>query len=153
MQYVNATIALALLGFALLRDAPGEATMFIVGALLAAIAFKHWLSTWMVRMLAIVAAGTMFSYFAHFFALVPALHEDWYLRPGEASDAFGLLFASFAMIPVLSEYSCRMKASAECERGRRQSEERKPPPPLAGAHRPKPPLAGVRRPLAPRQTL
>lgn len=141
MQYVNAVIAVALLGFALLRrDAPVEAAMFVVGALLAAIAFKHWLGTWMVRMLAIVAAGAMFSFFAQFFALVPTLHEHWYLRPQEAVEAVALLFAGFAMIPVLSEYSCRMKASAECERGRRQSEERKPL------------LAGVRNPLASRQT-
>ena len=45
---------------------------------------------------------------------------------GDGIRAAGLLFAGFAMIPVLSEYSCRMKASSECERGRRQFEERKP---------------------------
>ena len=126
MHYVNAIIAVALLGLALLmRHQPGEAAMFIVGAVLAAIAFKHWLSTWMVRTLAFVAAGTMFCYFGRFLLLVPTLQPDWYWQPLEVVDAVGLLFAGFAMMPVLSEYSCRMKASEECERGQR-SQSRKP---------------------------
>lgn len=127
MQYVNAFIAVVFLGLAvLLRHDPGEAAMFTLGAVLAAIAFKHWLSTWMVRMLAFMAAVAMFFYFGRFLFLVPTLQPDWYWQPLEVVDAVGLLFAGFAMIPVLSEYSCRMKASTECERGRRQFQERKP---------------------------
>lgn len=125
MQYVNAIIAVALLGLAvLMRDEPGQAMMFVLGAVLAAVAFKHWLSTWMVRLLAFVAAGTMFCYFGNFLFLVPTLQPDWYWQPLDVLDAAGLLFAGFAMIPVLTEYSCRMKASKECERGRRQSQEK-----------------------------
>lgn len=126
MQYANAIIAVVLLALALLKlDDPAEASMFILGAAIAAIAFKHWLSAWTVRLLAVVAAGMLFCYFWSFFSLVPHLQPDWYWQP-RAIDAVGLLFAGFAMIPVLSEYSCRMKASAMCERGRRQFEERKP---------------------------
>lgn len=128
MQFVNAIIAVVLLLLALAVGEAGHASMFIVGAVVAAIAFKHWLSTWMVRVLAFVTAGAMFYFFWSFFALVPTLQTDWYWQPVELIDAFGLLCAGFAMIPVLSEYSCRMKANAECERGRRQFEPRKPIP-------------------------
>ena len=127
MQYVNAIIAVALLGLAvLMRHDPGEAAMYVLGAILAATAFKHWLSTWMVRLLAFVAAGTLFCYFGKFLYLAPTLQPDWYWQPLEVLDVAGLLFAGFAMIPVLAEYSCRMKASNECERGRRQFQEKKP---------------------------
>lgn len=127
MQYVNGITACALLALALaLHTEPLVAAAFGAGAVLAAIAFKHWLRRWMVRVLAFVAAGMMFLYFGQFMSLVPNLHPDWYARPREALDAVGLLFAGFAMIPVLSEYSCRMKASDECERAQREFEERKP---------------------------
>ena len=125
MQYVNGIIAVVLLGLALIgRDDPVQAGMFILAATLAAIAFKHWLSRRIVRVLAIVAAGLLFWHFAQFLYVVPHLSPDWYWGSDGIRTA-GLLFAGFAMIPVLSEYSCRMKASSECERGRRQFEERK----------------------------
>ena len=127
MQFVNATIAVVLLVLALAVREGGAAVMFIVGAALAAIAFKHWLSVWMVRVLALFTAGSMFYFFWNFFALVPTLQPDWYWQPVEVIDAFGLLCAGFAMIPVLSEYSCRMKANAQCERGRRAPSEGQAP--------------------------
>ena len=127
MQYVNAITACALLALALaMRAEPMVAATFGVGAALAAIAFKHWLRLWMVRVLAFGAAAVMFLCFGQFMSLVPTLQPDWYWQPREALDAVGLLFAAFAMIPVLSEYSCRMKASEECERARREFQERKP---------------------------
>lgn len=143
MQYVNAVTACALLllALAMLSD-PLQAATFGVGAVLAAIAFKHWLRLWMVRVLAFVAAAAMFLYFGQFMSLVPTLQPDWYAQPREAIDAVGLLFAGFAMIPVLSEYSCRMKANEECERGRRQFRERKQP---GGRRERKPLLAPLRR--------
>lgn len=126
MQCVNAIIAVALLTFAVLSlDAPAQALMYIIGAALAAIAFKHWLSTWTVRALAIGTVCMLYWYFGQFFLRADQLAPGWY-GTGEAIPALGLLIAGFAMIPVLSEYSCRMKASAECERGRRRSEDRKP---------------------------
>ncbi len=128
MQYVNAMIAVALLALALARlDNPSGAAMFIFGAVLAAIALKHYLSSWAVRVLAFLAAGALFCYFGQFFVLVPDLQPSWYWQWGAGtSDAAGLLLAGFTMIPVLSEYSCRMKAGKECERGRRELEVRKP---------------------------
>ena len=126
MQYVNAFIAVVLLIFALLSLAePARALMYIVGAVLGAIALKHWLGVWTVRVLAVVTACTLYLYFGQFFLLAGNLEPGWY-GSGQAVSAVGLLVAGFAMIPVLSEYSCRMKASSECERGRRQFEARKP---------------------------
>ena len=125
MHYVNAMVAVALLALALLHlDEATLALMFASGAILAAIAFKHWLGTWMVRILAFGTAAALFVYFAQFFILAPTLQPDWY-RHSDGSHALELLIAGFAMIPVLSEYSCRMKASGECERGRREFQERK----------------------------
>ena len=128
MRYVNAIVAVTLLAFALLlRDEPMQAAMFIVGATLATIAFKPWLRPPIVRVLAVVATGVMFWHFAQFLYLVPNLQPDWYGNWGnDCVRTVGLLFAGFGMIPVLSEYSCRMKASEECERARRQFQERKP---------------------------
>lgn len=128
MRYVNAIVAAVLLGFALLsRHEPAQAAMFILGATLAAIAFKHWLSPRIVPVLAIVAAGIMFWHFAQFLYLVPHLHPQWYGNlGGDGVRSVGLLCAGFAMIPVLSEYSCRMKASGECERALRRFRERRP---------------------------
>ena len=126
MQYVNAVIAVALLVFALVSlAAPVEALMYAVGAVLAGIAFKRWLRAWMVRVLAIATAFALFWYFGQFFMLANSLEPGWYAG-GEAIHAIGLLCSGFAMIPVLSEFSCRMKADAECERGRRQFEEHNP---------------------------
>ena len=128
MRLVNAVIASALLMAAVLYlgDPPG-ASMFLVGAVVAAVALKRWLSAWTVRVLAFLAAGTLFCYFGQFFYLVPHLEPSWYWQwQGDALEAAALLLAGFAMIPVLSEYSCRMKATRECERGRREFEARKP---------------------------
>lgn len=128
MQYVNAMIAVALLVLAVLNlDDPPGASMFVFGAVLAAVALKHWLSAWTVRVLAFLAAGTLFCYFGQFFYLVPHLQPSWYWDwHGAGLEAAALLLSGFAMIPVLSEYSCRMKATRECERGRREFEARKP---------------------------
>ncbi|MDE0421854.1 MAG: hypothetical protein OXK76_13350 [Gammaproteobacteria bacterium] len=128
MQFVNAVIAVALLVLAVLNlgDPPG-ASMFLFGAVLAAVALKRWLGARSVRVLAFLAAGTLFCYFGQFFYLVPHLQPSWYWEwRGDALQAAALLFSGFVMIPVLSEYSCRMKATRECERGRREFESRKP---------------------------
>ena len=128
MQFVNAVIAVVLLVLAVLSlgDPPG-ASMFLFGAVLAAVALKRGLSAWTVRVFAFFAAGTLFCYFGQFFYLVPHLQPSWYWEwHGDALEAAALLLAGFLMIPVRSEYSCRMKATRECERGRREFESRKP---------------------------
>ena len=120
MQYVNAVIAAALLGLALLTlDEPRQAGTFVLGAILAAVALKHWLSPAMVRLLAVLAAVMLFWYFAQFFVLVAEAGGAWRWRQ-QGLAAAGALLAGFAMIPVLSEYTCRMKASGQCERARRK---------------------------------
>ncbi len=130
MHYVNAAIACVLLLLAVLAfetpGAAGTAGMFVAGAVLAALAYKRWLPGWAVRVLAVISAIALFGYFGQFFSMVPTLAWNWYAG-GDALHAMGLLFAGFAMIPVLSEYSCRMKATADCERGQRQAQARKSP--------------------------
>ena len=51
-------------------------------------------------------------------SIAPSLQADWYWRDS-ALDAWGLLFAANAMIFVLSEYTCRMKADPVPRRVRR----------------------------------
>lgn len=128
MHIVNAVISLTLGVLAVLNlDDPPGASVFLFGAILAAVALKRWLSAWTVRVLAFLAAGTLFCYFGQFFYLVPHLQPSWYWEwHGDALGAAALLLSGFLMIPVLSEYSCRMKATRECERGRREFEVRKP---------------------------
>jgi hypothetical protein len=130
MHYIYAAIACVLLLLAVLSFEPpaavGTAAMFLAGSVLAALAYKRWLPLWAVRMLAVVSAAALFGYFGQFFSMVPTLAYDWYAG-SEAARVIGLLFAGFAMIPVLSEYSCRMKATADCALGRRQPETRKSP--------------------------
>ena len=61
------------------------------------------------RMFAVATTAIMFFYFAGFFSLAPHLHEYWY-RSGVGFEAIGLLLSAFAMIPILSCYSCMLKA-------------------------------------------
>ena len=125
MQYVNAFLAAVLTVFALMTlDDPRQALMFGIGAALAAVALKHWLGLWTVRFLATATAVLLYWYFGQFFLRADNLEDGWYASSAALPMA-GLLIAGFAMIPVLSEYSCRMKAGADCERARRQFESRK----------------------------
>ena len=120
MQYVNAVIAAALLGLAFMTlEDLRQSGAFVLGAILAAVAFKHWLNPAMVRLLAVLTAGMLFWYFSQFFVLVAEAGGAWRWRQ-HGVPAAGALLAGFAMIPVLSEYTCRMKASGQCERARRK---------------------------------
>lgn len=119
MYYVNAGLGLVLIvlaAFQLFSEANMElAAAFLGGALLALATLTRRMSLLTVNVLAVLTVVAMFFYFAGFFQLVPQLHH-WYMR-GEAVHCLGLLFAAFAMIPVLSEYSCRKK-SEQCQRSR-----------------------------------
>ena len=120
MHYVNAIISFVLVAAALVHlDRPAESAMFVLGAVLAAIALKHWLHARMVGLLAVITTGAMFFFFASFFHLTPTLQPDWYWQGAQAVHVASLLFAGFAMIPVLTEFSCRMKASEDCPLTRR----------------------------------
>ena len=50
-----------------------------------------------------------------FFIVVPKLEANWYLQQ-EGWHAVCLILGAFAMIPILSDYSCRLKA--ECREAR-----------------------------------
>jgi hypothetical protein len=117
MIYVNALIGLVLLVISAVQFGALESMRWVLiyfaGALLAFLTLVPRLSLNLSRFLAVAATGMLFFYFAGFFQAVPQLDADWY-RNGRSSDVLGLLFAGFAMIPVLSHFSCRMK----CERGR-----------------------------------
>ena len=63
-------------------------------------------------MLAVASVIAMFFYFAGFFRIVDRFHEQWY-RSGLMLDAVGLLISAFAMIPVLSVFSSRMKCGGQ----------------------------------------
>ena len=51
-------------------------------------------------------------YFAAFFRIVDHFHEQWY-RSGMMLEAVGMLISAFAMIPVLSVFSCFMKCDGQ----------------------------------------
>ena len=109
MQYMNGAIGVLLVVMTILQfDDPARGTLvpiYAVGAMVALVAVKRGLPLWSVRVLAVITTGAMFFYFAGFFEMAPHLQADWYRREA-ALEAWGLLFAAFAMIPVLSEYSC-----------------------------------------------
>ena len=117
MNYVNGFIALVLVGAAFFaRQDPLVAGLFTLCALLAALSTVH-LPRFVGNSLAVATTIAMFASFALFFGLAPNLEDDWYMQR-EAISTFSSLFSAFAMIPVLSEFSCRMKASESCAKGK-----------------------------------
>ena len=119
MHYVNGIIACVLLAFAAAQfNDPSDTTLlfsFAGGALLAILSLQHSMSLFKARTLAVLTTTAMFFYFAGFFTYCPDMASDWYLRD-RSMDLMGLLFAGFAMIPVLSVYSCWMKAECHMHR-------------------------------------
>ncbi len=113
MHIVNGVIGLFLAALAILHGTmPGSmqsALAFAVGSLLAFLTLLPNMSTAVARAFAVITTVCMFFYFAGFFSLAPELHSEWY-RGMQARAAFSLLLAAFCMIPVLSCYSCRLKA-------------------------------------------
>ncbi len=118
MVYVNALIGMALViltGLQFDDENPLRwACIYFAGAALALLSVVPRLSTNLIRFLAVDSTAMMLFYFAGFFLLVPSLDADWYLK-GQGGDALGLLCAGFAMIPVLSAYSCRMKSETNAK--------------------------------------
>jgi len=90
---------------------------FSVAAILAFISLKAEISVPVSRVLAISTTAMMFFFFASFFLLVPKLAADWYTHQA-GWEAVSRVLAAFAMIPILSDYSCRLKA--ECLEARRK---------------------------------
>ena len=117
MNYVNGFIALVLICAAFFARQDGiVAGLFTLCALLAALSTIH-LPRFVNHLLAVATTAAMFASFALFFDLAPNLEPDWYMQR-EAVSTFSSLFAAFAMIPVLSEFSCRMKAPEPSAKGK-----------------------------------
>ncbi len=112
MRLIHGAIALMLLIVALLHvphPTPFIWVPYALASALAVIALFSDISRLLSRLLAISATALMFFFFAGFFMDVPNLKSDWYSHQ-EGWFAVSLLVAAFAMIPILSEYSCRCKA-------------------------------------------
>jgi hypothetical protein len=133
MCYVTASLGVVLALFAVLHIGQPDGllwtTVFAGGAILAFLTLKRDMPLMIARVLAVLSSLAMFWFFAGFFRLAPHLNADWYERAA-AIDAIGLLFAGFAMITILSEYSCRMKAEGHTRR-RQQPAHRSDPHYLA----------------------
>lgn len=111
MQYIHGFIGFVLVVMALIHvpfPDPLEWLPYAVAAGLAFITLTQNLSMGIARVLAILTAGAMFFFFAIFFLLVPRLDADWYTTQYGWAAVCRIL-AAFLMIPVLSDYSCRLK--------------------------------------------
>ena len=118
MLYLNGLIGCIFLLIALLHvphPMPFTWVPYLGAAMLALITLKREISDALSRALAVITTLTMFFFFAGFFVIVPKLAADWY-RHQEGWEAVCLILAAFAMIPILSDYSCRLKA--ECREAR-----------------------------------
>ena len=93
------------------------AGMLLSATALSFLTFLPNLPLLLTRVLALCTVVLMFYFFASFFFLVPSLGAEWY-RGHESMTAFSFLFGAFCMIPLMSEYSCRLKA--DCPQRRKQ---------------------------------
>ena len=124
MRYINGLIGVALLVVAGSHVGKTDWLIWLpiygAGAVIALSSLKAQMPGWMVWACAVAATGMMFGYFSLFFQIAPHLRGDWIVQGHACSN---LLIAAFCMIPVLSEYSRRMKVKqdARAARGRRQS--------------------------------
>jgi len=112
MRWVTGLIAAMFAALAAFQTGHSEALWWVpcysLGLLLSLMTFKTHLSPGMTWFMAICSTVAMFFYFAGFFTLVPYMLADWYAQPA-GREAGGLLLAAFAMIPILSVYTCRLK--------------------------------------------
>ncbi len=118
MRMVSAIIGLILAGFAIVHAFLPYSSSFIyiyaAGAILAFVTVKPGrLGVHTARFFAICTTAVMFFYFAGFFKMAPYFTETWY-QTGHALEGLGMLFSAFLMIPILSCYSCLLKAEG-CE--------------------------------------
>jgi Na+/H+ antiporter NhaD/arsenite permease-like protein len=123
MQYIHGFIACVLVLLALIHIPFPEPLAWLpysVAAGLALMTLKSELSMAVSRILAIATAGMMFFFFALFFLVAPSLEANWYTTQyGWA--AVCLLLSAFVMIPILSDYSCRLKADCREARAARRT--------------------------------
>jgi|TARA_B100000315_G_scaffold253779_1_gene293333 hypothetical protein len=123
MQYINGTIGCAFAVFALMHVTHPHwlywVAVYSIGAILALTSLRNEISLGISRFLAIVTTMAMFFYFAAFFKMAPQLSQGWYQNTSTMT-ALGMLVGAFAMIPVLSDYSCRLKADCREELAHRK---------------------------------
>ena len=112
MQYINGLIGCVFVLIGLVHvphPMPLTWLPYLGAAVLAFISVKPEIGIGLARVLAVATTAAMFFFFAGFFVVAPKLAADWYIRP-EGWDAVGCILAAFLMLPILSEYSCRLKA-------------------------------------------
>lgn len=111
MSYLNGFIGFGFILLALLHlgvpDASFLVGAYLVGSALAFVTLVRHLPLNVARILALVTTAATFFYFIGFFQMAPHLGNGWY---AVHTKALGQLLGAFAMIPVLAEYSCRLKA-------------------------------------------
>lgn len=118
MQYIHGLIGCALLLFALIHvphPTPFVWVPYALGAALAFLTLRQEIRESLSLVFAITTTALMFFFFAGFFVVVPKLAADWYMHQ-QGWAAVCLIVSAFMMIPVLSDYSCRLKA--ECREAR-----------------------------------
>lgn len=108
MLVIGITLSFFAIVHAFIPMLPIFSAVYAVGAALALFSLVDVTKPWVVRLLAVASTVAMFLYFFGFFRLVHHFHDNWY-RSGVALEAIGMLTAAFAMIAVLSVYSCRLK--------------------------------------------
>jgi heme/copper-type cytochrome/quinol oxidase subunit 2 len=116
VRVINAITGFALLALAVLHifipKTPILTLIYLGGAVLALSSLRANIGFSWARVLAVATVIAMFFYFAAFFRIVDHFHEQWY-RSGMMLEAVGMLISAFAMIPVLSVYSCFMKSEGQ----------------------------------------
>ena len=114
MSYLNGFIGFGFILLALLHlgvpDGSFVVGTYLFGSALAFITLVRRLPLNAARLLALVTTAATFFYFIGFFQTAPHLGDGWY---AVHTRALGQLLAAFAMIPVLAEYSCRLKADCQ----------------------------------------
>ena len=118
MQYINGLIGCAFILFSLIHvphPTPFSWAPYALAAVLAFITLRGEISEAFSRVLAISTTVLMFFFFAGFFVVAPRLAADWYMHQAGWA-AVCLILGAFGMIPILSDYSCRLKA--ECREAR-----------------------------------
>ena len=117
MRVINLVVGCMLTVFAILHAfIPHHASSVLMLIALygcgAALAFLTWIKDLpkiIARIFALGTTAVMFFYFAGFFTMATHFGAEWY-KSAAALEGVGLLVSAFAMIPVLSYYSCVLKA-------------------------------------------
>ena len=112
MQYFNGLIGCGFVLLAALHTAEMSHycwISYLSAAVLAFVSLKPQLNLTTSRLFAGLTTLLMFYFFAIFFSVAPGLEGSWY-RENKFWEAISQVTAAFCLIPVLSNYTCRLKA-------------------------------------------